>query len=395
MYAVKVDILKGLIGSFLNINKYSVIHKGDIITDNIGSIDLSYFTNTVKPKYENLMNRIQKLIEILSEDVPEKRDLFDQILFSKKFDNLNEVVDESERQYQEITSEREAMNKELEELLSQKEDYELDEWANLFNIIDSQSIIYMSSICLLAKDEDSYLDEWITYHIGIGIDHIFIYDNGSKNPISEFIKKYPDNIQSKITVIDFSGEYDDIQTDCYNHYLENHSQLSMWTAFIDADEFINIAHYNSINEFLKQYDKVSVIAMDFVEFNANGQVKYEDKPVRERFTERSEVENPDYAPKVFVKCSRIDNFKTHYPMYYSKRFRAIDTDKETSIYLEHYYTKSFEEFKQKIQKGTCDPKWSRQLYEFFRYNPDMEYLKETEEDIVQLYQGKEVERRMY
>ena len=58
----------------------------------------------------------------------------------------------------------------------------------------------------------------------------------------------------------------------------------MWTAFIDADEFINIAHYNSINEFLKQYDKVSVIAMDFVEFNANGQVKYEDKPVRERFT---------------------------------------------------------------------------------------------------------------
>lgn len=83
MYAVKVDILKGLIGSFLNINKYSVIHKGDIITDNIGSIDLSYFTNTVKPKYENLMNRIQKLIEILSEDVPEKRDLFDQILFLK------------------------------------------------------------------------------------------------------------------------------------------------------------------------------------------------------------------------------------------------------------------------------------------------------------------------
>ena len=46
--------------------------------------------------------------------------LFDQILFLKKFDNLNEVVDESERQYQEITSEREAMNKELEELLSQK-----------------------------------------------------------------------------------------------------------------------------------------------------------------------------------------------------------------------------------------------------------------------------------
>ena len=179
MYAVKVDILKGTIETFFNINKYSVTHKGDIITDNMGSIDLSYFTESVKPKYKDLLNRIQELMEILSEDVPEKRDLFDQILFSKKFDDLNKVVDESERQYQEITSEREAMNKELEELLSQKEEYELDEWANLFNIIDSQSVKYISSICLLAKDEDRYLDEWIMYHIGIGIDHIFIYDNGS------------------------------------------------------------------------------------------------------------------------------------------------------------------------------------------------------------------------
>lgn len=393
MYAVRIDILKGEIESFFKINKYSVIYKGDIITDDFSSIDISYFTNFIKPKYDTLMHDIDKLIEKLSQEIPEKRDLFDQILFSKKFDDLNKVVDESERQYQEITSEREAMNKELEDLLSQKEEYELDEWANLFNIIDSQSVKYMSSICLLAKDEDRYLDEWIMYHIGIGIDHIFIYDNGSKNPISEFIKRYPDDIQSKITVIDFSGEYNDIQTDCYSHYLENYSQLSTWTAFIDADEFINIAHYNSINEFLRQYDKVSVIAMDFVEFNANGQVKYEDKPVRERFTKRSEVENPDYAPKVFVKCSRIDSFETHYPMYCSKRFRAIDTDKETSIYLEHYYTKSFEEFKQKIQKGTCDPKWSRSLFEFFKYNPDMEYLKETEEDIVQLYQGEKVEKR--
>lgn len=393
MFSVQINILTGLIESYFIINQNSAIHKGDIITDNIGSIDLSYFTNTVQPKYKDLLSHMDDLMKKLSENVPKKRELFDQILFSKKFDNLNSVVDESEKAYEKITSEREAMNKELEELLAQREEYELNEWANLFNIIDSQSVKYISSICLLAKDEDRYLDEWIMYHIGIGIDHIFIYDNGSKNPISEFIKRYSEDIQSKITVIDFSGEYDDIQTDCYNHYLENHSQLSMWTAFIDADEFINIAHYNSINEFLKQYDKVSVIAMDFVEFNANGQVKYEDKPVRERFTKRSEVENPDYAPKVFVKCSRIDNFKTHYPMYYSKRFRAIDTDKETSIYLEHYYTKSFEEFKQKIQKGTCDPAWSRSLFEFFKYNPDMEYLKDTEEDIVQLYQGEKVEKR--
>lgn len=393
MYCVGINILKGSIDSFFTINKYSTVHKGDIITDDIGSIDLSYFNDNIKPRYVDLLSEIEELISFLSEDCPQKKDIFDQILFSKKYKNLDDIVDESERQYQEIISEREEKNKELQELLEKKKEYELDEWTRLFNIIDSQSVKYASSICLLAKDEDLYLDEWIMYHLGVGIDHIFIYDNGSKLPISEFVKKYSPDIQSKITVIDFSDQYNDIQTDCYNHYLENYSQLSMWTAFIDTDEFINIADYSSINEFLAQYDKVSVIEMDFVEFNAGGQVKYEDKPVRERFTTRSEVENPDYAPKVFVKCSRIDSFQTHYPKYCSERFRSVKTDKETSVYLEHYYTKSFEEFKQKIQKGTCDPKWSRSLFEFFKYNPDMEYLKETEKDIVQLYQGEKVEKR--
>ena len=393
MYCVGIDILRGKIDSFFKINENSIISKGDIVTDDINSIDMSYFIENVKPKYNDINSQIDELLCILTQSHPSKKDIFDQLLFSKQFSDLDSIVDESEKQYQEMIDSVKANDDKIKKLLETKKEYEFDEWANMFNIIDSQTTKYTSSICLLAKDEDLYLDEWITYHLGIGIDHIFIYDNGSKNPISDFIKRYTDDIQSKITVIDFSGEYKDIQTDCYNEYLNNYSKLSKWTAFIDADEFINIANYDSINEFLNQYDKVSVIEMDFVEFNADSNIKYEPNPVRERFTTPSEVENPDYAPKVFVKCSRIDNFNTHYPSYNGVRFRSIKTDKKTSIYLEHYYTKSFEEFKEKIQKGTCDPSWSRSLYEFFKYNPDMEYLKETEEDIVQLYQGQEVTNR--
>lgn len=393
MYCVGIDILRGKIDSFFKINENSIISKGDIVTDDINSIDMSYFIENVKPKYNDINSQIDELLCILTQSHPSKKDIFDQLLFSKQFSDLDSIVDESEKQYQEMIDSVKANDDKIKKLLETKKEYEFDEWANMFNIIDSQTTKYTSSICLLAKDEDLYLDEWITYHLGIGIDHIFIYDNGSKNPISDFIKRYTDDIQSKITVIDFSGEYKDIQTDCYNDYLNNYSKLSKWTAFIDADEFINIANYGSINEFLNQYDKVSVIEMDFVEFNADSNIKYEPNPVRERFTAPSEVENPDYAPKVFVKCSRIDNFNTHYPSYNGVRFRSIKTDKKTSIYLEHYYTKSFEEFKEKIQKGTCDPSWSRSLYEFFKYNPDMEYLKETEEDIVQLYQGQEVTKR--
>ena len=54
--------------------------------------------------------------------------------------------------------------------------------------------------------------------------------------------------------------------------------------------------------------------------------------------------------------------------------------------IEHYYTKSWEEWKEKIiTRGACDPLYKRKLNEFFNYNPDMEYLKE--EDTEQFYQG--------
>lgn len=44
--------------------------------------------------------------------------------------------------------------------------------------------------------------------------------------------------------------------------------------------------------------------------------------------------------------------------------------------VDHYYTKSYEEWKAKIGMGTCDPIFNRKYADFFLYNPDMEYCRE-------------------
>ena len=43
---------------------------------------------------------------------------------------------------------------------------------------------YNTSICLICKDENPYINEWLEYHIGIGINHFYIYDNMSTVPIT-------------------------------------------------------------------------------------------------------------------------------------------------------------------------------------------------------------------
>ena len=32
-------------------------------------------------------------------------------------------------------------------------------------------------ICTIAKNENTYIDEWVRYHIHLGFDHIWLYGN--------------------------------------------------------------------------------------------------------------------------------------------------------------------------------------------------------------------------
>ena len=51
----------------------------------------------------------------------------------------------------------------------------------------------MISICLLTKDENKYLKEWVQYHLSIGIDHFYIYDNNSDQSVRDTILRDFDN----------------------------------------------------------------------------------------------------------------------------------------------------------------------------------------------------------
>ena len=51
------------------------------------------------------------------------------------------------------------------------------------------------------------------------------------------------------------------------------------------------------------------------------------------------------------------------------------------IKCNHYVTRSFEEWKNKILRGSCDPNFRRKFITYFSYNPELEYLKEDPEII--------------
>ena len=48
---------------------------------------------------------------------------------------------------------------------------------------------YYISICLLAKNENNYINEWLKWHIDLGVEHFYIYDNDSDIPLINNIYK--------------------------------------------------------------------------------------------------------------------------------------------------------------------------------------------------------------
>ncbi len=49
---------------------------------------------------------------------------------------------------------------------------------------------YYISICSIFKNEAKYFEEWLEYHLMIGVDHFYLYNNFSEDNYYEILEKY-------------------------------------------------------------------------------------------------------------------------------------------------------------------------------------------------------------
>lgn len=238
------------------------------------------------------------------------------------------------------------------------------------------------SICAIIKDEDQYLNEWISYHIQIGIDHIYLYDNGSVNPQQNYISA--ENLKY-CTVIPFPKRDGNPQCECYSEFLRDYGMYNQWVAFIDADEFVRIIDSTPLPDFLKEFEEHDAVYAGWITYNADGQL-YNDpaKSVRERF--HKTVEYKKYLPcgKTIARPEKVKRMGAHFPApIWCGRQDVVDENHNyvyaapgfepslNRIVIDHYFTKSWEEWQHKINRGTSDNSGFRKMHEFFYYNPDL------------------------
>lgn len=226
---------------------------------------------------------------------------------------------------------------------------------------------YTVSICAIFRDECAYLREWLEYHLLIGVDHFYLYNNFSKDDYQEVLAPYVE--QGLVTLIDWPVPQG--QMKAYADCVERFGSETNWIGFIDLDEYVVPNHDGNIKNFLERFRKRPLVLIYWLYFTSSGLLKRDKaKPLIEELT----VSWKKYADigKLFFNTAYdyaddlLGNEHMHYRRGRIGRLalppvnvfdnvcmfgeNPVPSD-DMPVQINHYVVKSYEEFQEKTKKG--------------------------------------------
>jgi hypothetical protein len=222
-----------------------------------------------------------------------------------------------------------------------------------------------SCLVAIAKNEGHYIFEWLLYHSFMGIDAAVVYDNNSTddtvaqiNAASRFVD---------VCCIDWPlyPGHKEAYNDAITRFRNTYDVFCM----IDIDEFIVPIKYDSIKEILALTEKYPFIALNWVMYGSSGHIKRPAGLVLESYTWRAKKANrhiksiirPNDADVKFIGSVHYVEPADYVdlsgqplvwcPIKKGKTVKPVCVD---IAHINHYYTKSQEDFEVKMARGRSD-----------------------------------------
>lgn len=160
-----------------------------------------------------------------------------------------------------------------------------------------------TALISIAKNEDNYLKEWVDYHLGIGFDEIFVYQNNWRYKNGDI--DYPN-----VHLLECDGHR--MQNPCYNMFIRDNHYKYNFATFLDIDEFLHIKGGKKVNEWLDDYTDNDVIYVNWRLFGDSGLdfVDNGNYSVLDRFKKCSRTLSP--LGKNFINFRKIGSVAKFY-----------------------------------------------------------------------------------
>jgi hypothetical protein len=161
-----------------------------------------------------------------------------------------------------------------------------------------------------------------------------------------------------------------MQNEAYNDCYQKHGNEYAWIGFFDFDEFLNIGKKKSLPSLMKTYGDADAVLVNWRIFTDSGRTHYEDVGVKKRFTVPMKPDTHvkyDFPENNHVKSfvrGGIVGLKFHMQPHvpHSPQLKCVNakgkvlqkpfTEYDPSVMvLDHYTTKTAEEFVEKVKRG--------------------------------------------
>jgi hypothetical protein len=250
------------------------------------------------------------------------------------------------------------------------------------------------AVCVIIKNEELYIEEWIRFCRLVGVERFYIYLDYCTDNTEPILKRIDegDIVIIHWTEDQYSRYY--APADCefgrtpqitsFNHWIKNSGRESEWVAFIDPDEYMYHCAIDDLRIILNLVPKSgSALWLQWLIFGRNGHVKRPDGFTIENYTRRGNLGKPypfGTQGKIIARSEALDYFGpkgSHNAVfrtgsaYTLEGYECAGANNRSwnlgmpQVRCNHYYNRSEEEAIAKLQRGDRNavgkhiPDWKR------------------------------------
>lgn len=246
------------------------------------------------------------------------------------------------------------------------------------------NFVHELAMVSISKNEGPYIREWIEYHKLMGFTKFYFYDNESEDDTKSILQPYIENRLVEYVFIPGKAR----QLDAYNDAIRRHKSECHWMAFLDMDEYLMpTIPFQSVAEVLSSIVQQAGKGACGVGINwaVYGSSHFEKKPkglTIENFVYRS-LNNHWANYHVKTICNPrmvVDYVSPHYPIYKIGGYSVNESDGKRQygwfchkvqyqhLRINHYFTKSKEQYIQKCSRGLGDRVGKYEMEKFNQLN---------------------------
>lgn len=217
-------------------------------------------------------------------------------------------------------------------------------------------------ICAIAKDEDRHIREWLHYHALLGVEHVILFDNESRVPLSHTLAEYIEH--GFVTVVPIVGK--SMQMPAYAQCLERFGQDFRWLAFIDLDEFLFPVQGEDLRLLLSDYEEHGGLGANWCTFGSSGHVTSPDGMQIDNYRLRyPQQDSENMLLKSIVQPRRVSRPNTPHHFDYPDGHTCVNEDRvpvvspgsyitAKRLRVNHYFYRSQEDYVRKAERGRAD-----------------------------------------